>query len=91
VVILQNGVFLHIQEVVNMKKFLYRIESSALKQLEHVFNNVEQRDGKFLQSLTNGKDGSKSFCSYHPSIHIEISPLMGEIKKCRDYDRIEEI
>lgn len=74
-----------------MKKFLYRIESSALKQLEHVFNNVEQRDGKFLQSLTNEKDGSKSFCSYHPSIHIEISPLMGEIKKCRDYDRIEEI
>lgn len=74
-----------------MKKFLYRIESGALEQLRHVFKDVRQKNGEFLQSLGIEKDGSENFCTYHPSIHIEISPLMSELRKCHDYDRIEEI
>lgn len=74
-----------------MKKFLYRIESSALAQIEHVFRDVRHENGAFLQLLSDDETGNKKYCSYHPSIHIEISPFMGELKKCHDYDRIEEI
>lgn len=74
-----------------MKKFLYRIESSALAQLEHVFKDVRQENGEFIQSLPDEKGVVERFCAYHPSIHIEISPLMSEIKKYQSYDRIEEI
>ena len=69
------------------KQFLYRIESGALDQLEHILNDVQQDNGIFLHPL----DGSEKFCSFHPAIHIEISPLMNEVKKYRGCSKIEEV
>jgi hypothetical protein len=69
------------------RQFLYRIESGALDQLEHILNDVPQDNGKFLLPL----DGSERLCSFHPSIHIEISPLMDEVKEYRGCNKIEEV